>query len=130
MDIYKRIREIAERKRIQHKEIAEALGVGKNTVTNWLTEKTSMNAEQIPKIAKILRVSIEELFLEDGAVINKSIIKEETINVVNEPCPMCEIYKERIKGLNALLKSKEETIAALKGETKKEITSSSNQKAG
>ena len=62
--IYQNIRRLSEQKKVQQKDIAEALNVGTNTVNNWFKGKTSMKAEQIPPIANLLGVSVEEIYLD------------------------------------------------------------------
>ena len=65
MSIYKIIKQIAEKKGIQQKDIAAILDVRPNTVNNWFQGNTSMKAELVPEIARILGVSIEELYKEE-----------------------------------------------------------------
>lgn len=91
--IYKKIKEIAERKKIQQKDIALGMEVGINTVNNWFQEKTSMKAEQVPQIARILRVPISSLF-----------DQTEDLKTLEEP--LVEY------GAKALLEQKDETIKA------------------
>lgn len=123
--MYKRIKEIAEKKRIQQKEIAEALNVGVNTVNNWFQENTSMKAEQIPLIAKVLRVSIEQIFQKVGTPLQKNLIAEEVMNVANEPCANCAAMQAEIN------KWKDKYIYLLEnGTVKKENPSASSKRAG
>lgn len=94
-DLYQNIKKLADNRKIQYKDIAETLGVSQNTVTNWFKGQNSMKAEFIPTIAKLLRVSIEELFREEKEQPPLKVLKtEEVINVVEEPpqgwiCPVC-----------------------------------------
>lgn len=73
MPIYKNIKKIALIKNIQQKEIAEAFGVTENTMTNYLTGRTKINADQLPLFAKTLRVSIEDLFNDTYSATSNSI---------------------------------------------------------
>lgn len=101
MNIYNNIREIAEQKKIQQKEIAKAMNVGINTVNNWFNGNTSMKAEQIPIIAKILRVSIDSIFKENFEKITKA---EDPSAEYHRKCVQCEEKDRLILELNAELR--------------------------
>lgn len=107
-DIYKRIKEIAERKKIQQKEIAESLGVGTNTVNNWFQGNTSMKAEQIPLIARVLRVPISSIFdpKEDLLTLEEPL-KDYTRNHDSDAL---------LKQKDETIQAKDETISLLKGQ--------------
>lgn len=118
MSIYQRIKEIADAKGIQYKDIAIELNVSQNTVTNWFKGQNSMKAELIPVIAKYLRVSIDQLFQEVGTPFRKNLVVEEKMKAVEEPvaCYNCGILQKKIDQLNKdLIESQKETIAALRG---------------
>lgn len=66
MSIYQTIKGISKRKKITQKEIAEGLSVTETQVTNYLNGRSKITADQIPLFAKLLRVSISELFEEPG----------------------------------------------------------------
>lgn len=124
--MYKRIKEIAEKKRIQQKEIAEALNVGVNTVNNWFQENTSMKAEQIPLIAKVLRVRIDQLFQEVGTPLKDNYqITEIKLDTVEDGCQKC---REKDVEIN---KWKDKYIYLLEnGVPKKETPNGGDKKVG
>jgi transcriptional regulator with XRE-family HTH domain len=97
--IYQTIKYLAEKKKVQQKEIAEALNVGTNTVNNWVQGKTSMKAEQIPLIAKCLRVSVSELFNENTVSLEEKAKMEEAFHIVGEDymCPNCYKFKSEVE---------------------------------
>lgn len=43
-------------------DLAEACGVGKSAVSNWLSGKTSIDIERIPAICDFLGVTVDEFF--------------------------------------------------------------------
>lgn len=115
MSIYNNIREIAERRKIQQKDIAELMNVSTNTVNNWFLGKNSMKAEQVPIIAKILHVSIDAIFNENI----EQIVKAEDVEAeYHRKCPKCEEKDKKIIELqNKLLSLYEnERGADLNGE--------------
>jgi transcriptional regulator with XRE-family HTH domain len=127
MDIYQKIRYLAEKKKIQQKEIAEAMEVGTNTVNNWFQGKTSMKAEQIPIIAKCLRVTVAELFNENTVSLEEKANREEVPQIVSEEymCPNCYKYKAAVD------KWKDKYIYLLEnGVPKKEAKDESSKKSG
>ena len=91
MPIYLNIKNIANRKNVQQKDIAEAFGVTENTMTNYLTGRTKITADQIPLFAKVLRVSIADLFQEAATPLKTTYPNEDKMQVVEEmhPCPRC-----------------------------------------
>lgn len=64
MAIYNIIKKIAKKKNIPQKDLAEGFGVTENTMTNYLTGRTKIAADQVPMFARLLRVSISDLFEE------------------------------------------------------------------
>lgn len=127
MNIYQNIKYISERKKIQQKEIAEALNVGTNTVNNWFQGNTSMKAEQIPLIAKCLRVTVAELFSENQLPDKAYKYNESDIDFVSENTMCSNCYK--LKG--EIEKWKDKYIYLLEnGQPKKENSTASGKMAG
>ena len=56
---------VRKREKITQKQIAEALGVDRSTVAKWETGKAAPRAALLPKLAKILNCSIEELLTKE-----------------------------------------------------------------
>lgn len=55
---YKKLR---EKSGLTQKELADELGVDQSAVCLWETGKTQPRAKLLPKIAKILRCTVDEL---------------------------------------------------------------------
>lgn len=60
--ICERIRFYRERKGIEQKMLAEAIGIKKNAVSNWESGRSRPDMALLPKICKVLEVSMDELF--------------------------------------------------------------------
>lgn len=56
----KRIR--LKKTKLSQQEMADYLGVDRNTYANWERGENDIKAEYIPKLAEVLQVSIEDLF--------------------------------------------------------------------
>ena len=109
MGIYQNIKKIAKRKNITHKQLAEQFKVTDQTMTNYLTGRTKIIADQVPLFAKALRVSIEELFIDD-------YFKKVEPGKSNEPvykyyeCPECISKQKEIDALKQVIEAKEEAL--------------------
>lgn len=95
MSIYKNIKRIATKKNIQQKDIAAAFDVTENTMTNYLTGRTKIIADQVPLFAKILKVSIEELY-NDSYSEKKDLKKSEDPEIKYFNCPECIEKQKRL----------------------------------
>lgn len=62
MKVSQRIFLIMDAKGITQKELAQAAGIGQSTISDWRTKGTDPQCKYIPRIAKALGVSIENLF--------------------------------------------------------------------
>jgi len=51
-------------------DIAEKLGIDRNTYANWESEKTEPCASQISKLAEVYDVTVSELFEEEKIIEN------------------------------------------------------------
>jgi len=77
MSISLRIKQLFEkRKDLEQKDLAKLLGVSTKTAHNYLNGHSKINADHIPAIAKLLRISISELY---GAENNKKLINESSV---------------------------------------------------
>ena len=56
------IKQLREHAGISQEEIGERMGVGQNTVSQWETGTRTPRASVLPKLAKILNCTIDELF--------------------------------------------------------------------
>ncbi len=74
MSVGNNIRRLRTRAKKSQQEIADLLGVERNTYANWENEQTDIKSEYIPKLSEIFNVEINELFENEGKVkiINNS----------------------------------------------------------
>ena len=58
-----RIKELREGKGIPQGQLADRMGVLQSAISNWETEVALPRARQLPLLAKVLGVTIDELFV-------------------------------------------------------------------
>lgn len=107
-NIYLNIKKILKQKKhINQNDIAAALKVSRNTVSNWVNKEIGLRAEQVPEIAKVLRVSIPNLYgLEDGRQVEEQPQETESLNVsVFE-----QLYKEEREKNERLVRENERVL--------------------
>ena len=80
MSIGSNLRKLRAKTKYSQRDMAEMIGVDKNTYANWESNITSVKADFIPKIAKVFRVSISELFNENHS--SEKLIKENYVLMV------------------------------------------------
>jgi transcriptional regulator with XRE-family HTH domain len=106
-NIYLNIKKILKRKRITQKELAEGFELSENMMTNYLTGRTRILAEQIPLFAKLLRASYDDLF------------NWKDLNTLEEPMLDYDTntdYKALCNQKDETIKAKDESINLLKGQ--------------
>ncbi|KUJ57067.1 helix-turn-helix domain-containing protein [Chryseobacterium aquaticum] len=69
MSIGNNIRKIRTKSKKTQQEIADLLGVERNTYANWESETNDIKSEYLPKLSEIFNVEIKDLF-EDKEKIN------------------------------------------------------------
>lgn len=118
MSIYLNISKLlARKKHIKKSTIAETLGVSRNTITNWLSKEVGIKAEQVPQIAKVLHVSVSELFGEEASkiateepVLHENNAGQEMINFkldfMQKELDKKDVRIEELIRENALLKTR------------------------
>ncbi len=62
-DVVMRIKELREAAELQQKQVAEHMGVLQTAVSNWETEVALPKARELPRLARVLGCSIDELFV-------------------------------------------------------------------
>ncbi len=74
MSIGTNIKRLRTQTKKSQQEVADLLGVERNTYANWEKESSDIKSEYIPKLSEIFEVEIKELFEEKGKVriINNS----------------------------------------------------------
>ncbi|MCA6067183.1 helix-turn-helix domain-containing protein [Chryseobacterium sp. RG1] len=72
MGVGTNIKRLRNKTKFSHQEIADMLGIDRNTYANWENEATDIKSQFIPKLAEIFGVSIQDLFEsgEKGSVTN------------------------------------------------------------
>ena len=58
-----RIRELREAANLQQKQVAAYMGVLQTAVSNWETEVALPKARELPRLARVLGCSIDDLFV-------------------------------------------------------------------
>ena len=58
-----RIRELREAANLQQKQVAAYMNVLQSTVSNWETEVALPKARELPRLARVLGCSIDDLFV-------------------------------------------------------------------
>ena len=64
-----KIRDLREQAGITQTELAVRMGTNQNTVSTWETETALPRTRQLPFLARVLGVSIEDLFLPYDSII-------------------------------------------------------------
>ena len=92
-------------------EIADELNVSQGTYHNWKTDKTTLPAKYLPKLAEIFKTDVTELMPENTVVkiMNNQEQKSHAIVGFEVTLDARELYKD-------LLSSKDEIITMLKAE--------------
>lgn len=100
------LKRIRSKTKYSQRDIADLLGVDKNTYANWENEVTDVKSEFIPKLATIFDVEIKDLFEAKSTIeinFNKQVHKGSSTNnsvVIVMP------DKESVEKLVGLLKER------------------------
>lgn len=62
-----KIKEKREQINMTQQELADALGIDQSTVCLWETGKTSPRAKLLPKIARLLSCTVDDLLVEPSS---------------------------------------------------------------
>lgn len=62
MGIGTNLKRLRSKTKLSQQEIADMLGLDRNTYTNWENEATDVKSQYIPKLAEIFNVGIQDLF--------------------------------------------------------------------
>lgn len=65
MGVGTNLKRLRSKTKFSQQEVADMLGLDRNTYTNWENEVTDIKSQFIPKLAEIFQVKIQDLF-EDG----------------------------------------------------------------
>lgn len=76
MDIGNKIMELRKKNRLSQEELAEKVGVARQTISKWELGETSPDIKQAKELSKIFNISLDELVSNDI----KNILVEKTSN--------------------------------------------------
>lgn len=62
------VKSAREKRGMTQRDLAIAIGVDQSAVSLWEVGKTQPRAKLLPKLAKILDCSVDELLIDDGTV--------------------------------------------------------------
>jgi transcriptional regulator with XRE-family HTH domain len=62
MGVGTNLKRLRSKTKLSQQEIADMLGLDRNTYTNWENETTDIKSSYIPKLAEIFNVKIQDLF--------------------------------------------------------------------
>jgi len=62
MGVGTNLKRFRSKTKFSQQEIADMLGVDRNTYTNWENETTDIKSQFIPKLAEIFEIKIQDLF--------------------------------------------------------------------
>lgn len=84
MEIGNRILELRKQNNLSQEQLAEKMGVARQTISKWELGETSPDLEQSKQISKIFNVSLDDLTNNDikNILINKSSHTEKMINTI------------------------------------------------
>lgn len=81
MGIGTNLKRLRSKTKYSNQDIADMLGIDRNTYSNWENETTDIKSQYIPKLADIFNVKIQELFDNDqkSYVVNNFDTKDSSI---------------------------------------------------
>ena len=79
MEIGNKIQELRKKKGISQEELAEKIGVARQTISKWELGETSPDLKQAKELSKIFKISLDELTNNDI----KEVLIEKTSNKEN-----------------------------------------------
>jgi len=62
MGVGTNLKRLRNKTKISQQEVADMLGIDRNTYTSWESESTDIKSQYIPKLADIFKVKIQDLF--------------------------------------------------------------------
>ncbi|UFH30512.1 helix-turn-helix domain-containing protein [Chryseobacterium sp. C-71] len=68
MGIGTNLKRLRNKTKYSNQDIADLLGIDRNTYANWESETTDIKSQYIPKLADIFNVKIQDLFDDDRKV--------------------------------------------------------------
>jgi transcriptional regulator with XRE-family HTH domain len=116
MNIGLKVNELIEKKKVRKIELAKYLDIARNTLDDYLSEKTYMTTNTLEKVAKFFDTSIGYFFddMQNGNITNAGSDNQVVSHGGTVAVSECE--KENAY-LRALLEEKERTIKILMSKT-------------
>lgn len=81
MEIGQRIKIERQTAEWTQEQLADRIFVSKRTISNWETGKTVPDIESVLRLAKIFKLSLDDLLVEDSAIVKEIKRKEELTNL-------------------------------------------------
>ena len=104
MSIIQKIWQLAERQRVKKVELANVMGISRQTLDNWLDGKGGPNAEQMARVAQRLGVSLSEMMGEVKEVVQDQEWKDKYIALLEQ-------YNECLKRMAEMEPKKNKAVA-------------------
>ena len=76
MELSEKIKELRERAGLTQEQLAEQMGVQRNTVWRWENKKANLKAENIQSLSSVLKVEASELMSEELSLPDKTIVSD------------------------------------------------------
>jgi transcriptional regulator with XRE-family HTH domain len=124
---YSKIRQLQKMNKVSNREISVVVGLT-DTGYGKMLENETCTVSTLEKIATYFKVPVSYFFdLEEKPQAYKPI--ETKVDVAEDGCPFCRLKDDVIASQKETIETQKETIAALKGEHKKETQPTSGKKA-
>lgn len=96
IDIQKNLRALLKKHGVLHKQVAAALGMTSQGLSNWFTRKDDLSFSQITRICEVAKISIV-----DVVTFPEEYVPKKSENPI---CEECKRKDEIIDNLNELLR--------------------------
>lgn len=107
MGVGANIKKLRGKTKYSQQNIADMLGVDKNTYANWESEANDIKSEHLPKLAEIFEVEIQDLFKNKVSKVEINFNKQiNTDHSVNNSVVLVFPDKESVEKLMAMFKDK------------------------
>ena len=80
--IGKKLIQFRKNKRLSQAELAEDVGVTRQTISNWELNETAPDLKQAQKLSEIFNISLDELAGNEDAILKKLNITENNSNII------------------------------------------------
>jgi len=101
------IKKLRSKTKYSQQNIADMLGVDKNTYANWESEANDIKSDHLPKLAEIFEVEIQDLFKNKMSKVEINFNKQiNTDSPINNNVVLVLPDKESVEKLMAMFKDK------------------------